>query len=371
MTETVLILVEDPGAANFAAGIPNALAARGTAAVIQATGSGVLQLKRLNASFDEIASEDDAESVLSRGRYRAVVVGSSENPDGGLASRLTAAARQHGIPTFGMVDGPANAHLRFRSSYGEQGIPDVILVPDSGTKRRFVSSGIAPDRIYACGHPHFDAIHASKSRLDAFGRRTVRLESFPELDPDQPLVVFLAERSDGLDPREFRRNADYSLAGSGRSDGRTEIVLEEVQAAISSLNPKPLLVVRLHPKNKRAEFERQASDIDAFSDGSSVLECVYAADAVVGMTSILLDEAVLLGRPTLAVLPRESEKEWLMSIEAGITPVVLRREDIAPAIARMLVSSSAADPRLLHEFASPGASERVADAILSVLHGRR
>jgi hypothetical protein len=66
---------------------------------------------------------------------------------------------------------------------------------------------------------------------------------------------------------------------------------------------------------------------------------VWAADLVIGMTTMLLLEAYLLGRPTLAVLPRISEKEWLVTLSNGLTPTVATHNDLVQMLGTITNSS--------------------------------
>jgi hypothetical protein len=358
----VLVFVEDPGAANFVAALPEELRARGISPTIYAVANGAVQLDRLGVEY---YAEFDPERALSGTEFGAAVIGSSENPDG-VGASLTASAKSRGIPTVGIVDGPANAHLRFRGRRGDEGIPTLILVPDIETGHRFEASGIAPERIVVCGYPHFDTVRKMRMRLEQEGQRSVRARIFPALDQTRPLIMFAAELSDGLDRNEFRRNRDYTLAGDVNSDLRTNIVLAETLLALGQIDPAPVFVLRLHPKNSRDEFTDFETRIDFLSDTGSAIECAFAADLVVGMTSILLAEAALLGRKTLSILPRESEKDWLATIGAGLTPAVSRREDILPALMRGLFGD-APDETAIAAFAPPGASGRAAEAIVMAL----
>ena len=54
-------------------------------------------------------------------------------------------------------------------------------------------------------------------------------------------------------------------------------------------------------------------EFDYFSQKELPLEVVYASDLVVGMTSMLLYEAALMGKVCLSIMPRSIEKAWLPS----------------------------------------------------------
>jgi len=53
---------------------------------------------------------------------------------------------------------------------------------------------------------------------------------------------------------------------------------------------------------------------------------------VVGLTTILLSEAVALGRSALSVVPRASEREWLLDPPQGKVNCVWQRASLAAAL---------------------------------------
>jgi hypothetical protein len=96
-------------------------------------------------------------------------------------------------------------------------------------------------------------------------------------------------------------------------------------------------VLRVHPKNTVSDFAEYQPELDMISQGGSPLELIYASDLVVGMTSMLLTEAVLMGKKTLSIIPDITEKDWLPSVRNGITPCVTTRNDLRGALQKLLV----------------------------------
>ena len=243
-----------------------------------------------------------------------MLVGTSEDKHA-AAHDLVAACREARIPTLGFVDGPANIERRFRGR-GDSPlafVPDAVLVPAETLRAQLGAVGFPGERIFVVTHPHFARLAAEKRRLDATGRDALRRRIFPACPAGRPILVFLAERSGGLDDENFRRSAAYTLAGRGGDDRRTNIVLEEVLDARRPSTPQPFIVLRLHPKNDPEEFAAYRHEIDQVSRAEPALDVVYAADAVAGLTTILLSEAAVLGRPVLSVVPRASERDWLLA----------------------------------------------------------
>lgn len=357
----IAAVIEDPGAANGLIGLADALAEKRIDLRIYATGTAKAYAPTIELDVADLADLDLP--FGGRDRPAAVLAGTSENPESPVFD-VTAAALAAGIPCFGFVDGPANAGRRFRGTGNNPlaHVPEYLLVSDPAAKDAFVALGFGAGRIEIVGHPGMDRVRARRVWLDFQGRDAVRQRVFPEIDPERPLVLFIAETSDGLDSREFRRSADYTLEGRGASDGRTEICLEETIDALEGAAPEAALALRLHPKNVRETFRPYARDLAAISTGGDPLEAVYAADLVIGMTSVLLFEAAVMGRPTIAVTPRALEADWLSSIGLGLTRHVCRAEDLRASIADAL-KGGITGLRSPDDMVPAGAAARMANAI--------
>jgi hypothetical protein len=308
----VLIFVEDPGAANYVAALPAALEAHGWRVALVAEGSACSYLQALGVAVKTVPPGAEAADILALTRPRVCVTGSSENLET-LGLKLNHASPAARIESVGVVDAPANAAYRFRglSDNPLAYVPHWLLVPDEGTRQLYAALGFPLQRIVVCGHPHYDFVRAKRAALAAEGQAALKCRLLPGVLPGQKVAVFGAELSTGLNPQQFQHSAEYTLSGRGARRGRTEIVLEEFLDAVSGISPRPYLVLRLHPKNAPEEFSDYRPEFDWVSQGGSPLELLYAADLVVGMTSMLLLEAVLLGRPALAIVPRTAELAWL------------------------------------------------------------
>lgn len=341
----LLIFVEDAGAANYVAQLPAALGERGLRSKLFADGVARDYLSRREIDFDATSRPLDADQLLTSVSPSLLLVGTSENTDT-LGLALIEKARGVGIQSVGVVDARANAGHRFRGG-GHHALayaPDWLLVPDEWTKDAFLALGYPASRALVCGHPHYDQVHNTVTRLVGMGRSIIRQKLLPGAN-GQRVLVFAAEVSYGLDPRQYRRSSAYTLSGRGTSSGRTEIVIEELLEALRFVRPRPYLVLRLHPKNQREDFAPYLGEFDCVSKDESPLELVYAADLVVGMTSMILIEAALMSRPTLSVIPRLSEIEWLPSTGLGIVRATTR-EQLRSALERLLSEPPRTSARL-------------------------
>lgn len=367
----VLIYVEDPGAANYVAQLPVALAERGWRARLMAAGYARDYLAQMGVSPEPASASNSPENILASLKPQALVVGTSENPDT-MGLQLVAAARRCGIESVGVVDAFGNAAYRFRGRRPEPlaFAPDWLIVPDAWTKEAFRDLGFPGDKIVVCGHPHYDLVRAAGQRLSQKNRQELRRAMFPQASADAKVLVFVAEISGGLNPEQYRRSPEYTLAGKESSLGRTEIVLDELLAAIHSLAIHPYLVLRLHPKNTLDEFAPYLPHFHQVSTQEAPVELVYAADLVVGMTSMLLLEAAIVGRPTLAIVPRRVEMDWLLSIRKGMTPCATTRGQLQTLLRQLLEEGVSLPPEKISEVIIFGSLERVKDFIDRLLDGK-
>lgn len=357
----VVIFVEDPGAVNCIAPLAERLRQRGTPLQLYAAGAAVGLLRDRGIAAATLHADDD---VLA-GDPRLLLTGTSENPIS-PAFDMIGRARRAGLPSIAIVDSMANSAYRFRGT-GDDALahaPDRLMVPDAATRQAYVDLGFDAAAIDVVGHPNDDRIRELAAGLAAIGREGARAATI-RAGADRFVIVFVSEISDGLDAQQYRRSADYTLAGTGKSDLRTAIVIEELLGAISTLEaeglPRPLLVLRRHPKESSADLGELADRFDEISTGGNPHLLIYGADLVLGMSSMLLAEAAQLGRPTLAVLPRGIERDWLAAVRDGLVPAVTDSTGLRDALREHL--SGRGRPVVETPQAADSAVERIIEVI--------
>jgi len=361
----ILAIIEDPGAANGMVGLRESLATRNIDLDLYAVGTARTYASGIG--LDVTPAPDDFAAEIQSSKPDAILVGTSENPDS-VAFTVIEQGKSWDIPSVGFVDGPANAQHRFRGRTDNPlaYMPDYLLVSDQLAHDVFIDLGVSSKAIQVVGHPNMDRVRDRKAALMTEGKAQVRARVFPGIPSDATLVLFAAEISDGLDPNEFRRNQDYALLGSGIHDGRTEICLEEVISALKACNANTSLVLRLHPKNDPEAFVSFNDDVDAMSIDGDPLEAVFAADVILGMTSILLFEAAVMGLPTVSVTPRRLESAWLTSIGLGLTRQVCTRNALHRTLNKLVKDPSAFVPPNIDIVVPPGAALRMADYLANI-----
>jgi len=369
MDMDILIYVEDPGAANFVANLPEALGKRGWHSRLLAGGFAYQYLLDRGVEPEPaLGSASSARELLSRIKPRLVIVGTAVNPET-FGFELISAATTAGISTLGVVDAFGNADYRFRGHTDNPlyYAPEWLAVPDQWTKEAYVELGYPADRLAVCGHPHYDYVLDTAARLRKQDRQRSRERLFPGNHNNAPVVLFIAEISTGINPSQCSCTPDYSLNGSGTYTDRTGIVLEEFLEALSLCEQEYFLVLRLHPKNTREELAPFLKYFHQVSQAEPPLPLVFAADLAVGMTSMLLLEAAILGRPTLSIVPREDEKTLLPTIRLNITPCATTRRELRTVLPDLLRRCQ--EPMVLdtNDWLHPGSRQRTVAFIEELL----
>lgn len=332
-----LIFVEDPGAANFVLGLSAALSDRGVKCRLFARETAVNFLRQRGEHVELIANDMTAEALMDKDFYSAVVVGTSVNPKS-LSFDLIAAAKRRGIPSIGIVDAIVGPHFRFMGMSDDplKHAPDTLLVPNDPTRITFENLGMPSDRLMVVGSPVVDAAAQAAELLAGNSFDEKRAAIFGEGCSDRQILVFISERSDGPDSTEYMKSAEYVLEGWGYTKERTKIVLEEVLYALSSLSPRPALMVRLHPREDAADYANYIEMIDGFTQGNDPYEEIYFSDGIVGLSSTLLVEAAAMGVPVLSILPREKECDWVPQMDGIEITTVTKHSEIPIALTSML-----------------------------------
>lgn len=366
MTVDALIFVEDPGAADFAADLPHVLAEGGLSATLLATGDAIPHLARLGVDATPVPPGATARGLIAAWRPRVVVVGTAEDSRT-LGLALVNEARRQGLTTVGLVDAYPNAGHRFRG-IGDRALahaPDWLVVPSEATRLAYVELGFEATRCVVTGHPHDDRVRAALPHLRSLDREALRAEVFPDAG-NRRVLLFLSETNVGLHAEQYVRDASYTLHGTGRHRTRTEIVLDELLAAVDRIEPRPYLALRPHPKNRPDDLADFVPAFDSVTRAPAALEHLWAADAVVGMTTTLLGEAAALGRPTLAIVPREEERAWIPAAVATRGRVASTTAETRAHVAAVLEG-----PPLPPEAGLDSPRARIAAAIEAVLRGPR
>lgn len=332
MTGNVLFAAAEPGGANVLAsfharshaayGSAEAWATPATCGIFDAVG---LRVGRLAAPPSEAEIE---RRWRASAPPHAVLTGTSL--DGTLEAALWRLAARDGVPALAWIDQWMNLERRFR-----RGRPTWVAVLDTAQRDALEALGFNASRIVIGGHPHLHAVLSrpgAAPRADRSGSQTVLFvsESYAE-----------DYRCGRLSPLGYDEHAVF------------DIVAEAVEAAARAHAERAIeLVVKFHPLEgePRAFIERiQArawpANVKArwLAGAASGREAAAAADLVVGMSSMLLLEALLMGRPVLSLTPDLRGEDPFIASRLGAVFAAHDREACLDLVRRALV-----DPGFRH-----------------------
>ena len=132
----VLIVVEDPGAANFVLELPEALQLAGMSTRIFACGHARQFLEDRRAAYEDYPAGLQADQLADTHAFKLLLAGTSQNPDSPVLA-LIDECRNRGTSAIGFVDTAADAHLRFngRSYDPLRHAPQSVIVADRSAGR--------------------------------------------------------------------------------------------------------------------------------------------------------------------------------------------------------------------------------------------
>ena len=365
----ILVFVEDPGPAAYAALLLSVFERCNWGVVLCASGVAAKYLLKNGIEFIDAPPPEESADLLSRISPNCLLTGTAENPDT-LGLRLIVEARSANIPSVAFIDACMNSAYRFRGTTSDPlaYVADWLLVPDDWALRSFVDLGLSSERIVVCGHPQYDNIRARAKEWElAGGVSTMRQRIFPSVPKDQRIITFISEGEHRFNLLPKATFARFGFQGRGVDKGRTKIILEEVLDVVKECSRRPYVVFRAHPTEQTDGYIQYGAEINYFSSDESPLELIYASDLVVGMTSILLLEAALLGRPTLAVLTQPSEVALLPNVRNGLTPHALTRHDLRKLLPSLLDANLVCAIRSMGDMLVADAARRVTGALFGII----
>lgn len=300
-----------------------------------------------------------------------VLTSASSDPDVDMTEkRFWLWAKVHGISSVAVLDQWQNVTRRFCGPGGAALLPyqpSRIAVMDEIVRAELLTQGFAADQVVVTGQPYLEWSVAYARAGEGAGRARVRRQF--QIEPGEYVVTFVAEPLAKFYGREVLGFDEFS-------------VLDEVLRLLGSRrhSERPVCVwVKLHSKNRRAEFDPRYTravacglPVQIIQDELSPEETLWGSDLVIGMSSLLLAQAALLGRPVISaqVGAQLGQPDQCYLSQRSLIPRVTN-----PARLRDLLDQFMHDPDYVQEYLSglspmntyEGAAERVADLCLTLI----
>ncbi|MCB0344520.1 MAG: hypothetical protein KDD66_05370 [Bdellovibrionales bacterium] len=304
---SVLFFARDPGAANVITALFRAF---GGEKVLYAKDYARKHLVRFSVPFVDFNSSVTPQSDLMQGvasvkawlsgleGVTAVVTGTADVDDV-TDKQIWQAAHELSIPTIAVIDLAIRTKERFFTKAGELVRPDYVLCPDDTVTKEIAAAQIPRQCAVTIGRPYLSMLHESRE-LWLAKRDGVRQQISDLFSAKfSTLVVFASEAQRAmLDDGEFAEVKALQLA----------------QQCASEALQDSCFVVKLHPRERWEDF----AGANCVSTEIDSLDLIAAADIVIGIKSMLLLEAVLLGRPAVSISAWDLEAPAFVSDSLGL-----------------------------------------------------
>lgn len=243
-------------------------------------------------------------------------------------------AADRGVPAVAVVDQWQYYGLRFSGPAPAEYVkyvPDWIAVMDDHARRETIAAGVPADRVVVTGQPAFDPLIGLRAAATESDRQAFRARL--GVPNDARLICFVAEALSD----HFGDQLGYT------EHSVLESVLDLCDEIVTTTGPALHVAVKLHPANRPDAFNwvRRRPTAGALSYSFHWTEqpprpLVLASDIVIGMSSVLLVESILLGRPTMSVQLGARETENCVATVIGAIPLLTSRAAVAATLGGLL-----------------------------------
>jgi hypothetical protein len=294
---------------------------------------------------DEVASDADVTSSIERLVPNARILVTSSTAWGlRVEARAVAHAKCCGCPTVTLVDFWSNYEhrLSYPSQSGWSVLPDRLAVIDDIMRDQLLRGGVSAKCLVVTGSPAFDNLLS---------------ESAPPLPAikNERVVAFLSQPITAL----------YGVEGDPTYLGYTEhSILRSVATVVSRSGLQ--LLVRAHPREDAVALKQFVRTLPgARIDTRPLRAIVEGSIAVVGMTTMALVEAALMGRLSLSVQIGRRGDDALPTNACGLTLPIADENELCATLVRATNGDPSLEPqrRLAALGWRPGATERMLDVI--------
>jgi hypothetical protein len=286
----VIAGAHDPGGANAVAATVAVLRAAGEDVLAFAKGPALRQFAALGVDCHAVS--DDHGPALRAVAGDVLLTGTSAQDS--FERELLAAAACRGLPSLALVDYWANYRARFvPGAFARAVLPDLIAAIDDPCAAEMAADGLPSERIRVVGQPYFGWLIERRPRASAV---------------DEHEVLFLSQ------------------------PGQNEVeALRWVIAAVRGSTPLPFLSIRFHPRQgDRGPSLRlldRAGLRYGIDDSPAPLGRSRHARAILGITTMMLAEAAIMGIPAGSVLA--GVPDTLATNRYGLTTALRTPDEVA------------------------------------------
>lgn len=351
----ILLLARDPGGANTILALVPALEEKGYELLLYGKDAALHRYQHFGLEGKDITLELGVIDVnhwrllLEREKPDIIITGTSG--DDFSERYLWEAARIQGVPSFAILDQWVNYGLRF-SPYGlnekdeyekhrlHPFMPDLILVMDEEARQEMIKEGIVAERILVSGQPYFDLIAAHRQKDNQLLGQETRAAL--QIAEDDYVITFVSESI----------SQDYVVApGENPYWGYDEIsIVQELVQTLAPISRQKSQIIHLlikkHPLEKDDNYRKICAGLDCGNLQIQVMErnvepwqLVLASDLICGMSSMLLLESILLGKPTISIQIGLIRENPFILDQKGVLKSILGHQDLDKSLRDIIIDN--------------------------------
>lgn len=282
--------------------------------------------------FEDLAG--GIETFLRKLQPKAVICGTTRynSPD----REAIAFARMRGVPCVAVVDEWYNHLLRFSGRDGGEFpvFPDAIALPDEFARREAIAEGVPQEICHATGSPSLALIaklgEAWRKFPPAIPKELIRLDG-------SAVVTFISET----------HSSDYGPAPGesgplGSFIGYTEqSVCRSILQTLGGIPRKFVFVYRPHPSE--SEFAQPMGLPEniqfRFAHNIHLHPLCYHSDIVIGMRSMAILEATLIGCRAASFQPGLIGPQLCTAVRLGLVPLLTDQLSLSEWISETCLKS--------------------------------
>jgi len=346
------IYARDPGSANIATSIYDALIDKGYKVILLCKDYAYTMCidKRLPCiNVTDYMNKVDIETVKKYLLFLDIdVIITGTSLEDNLERAIWKASCEINIKTYAILDQWMNLIERFENqpqNIKSRVFPDIIMVMDQMVYDILVNEGVESNHLRIVGQPYFEQLALKYTKKLDLLNHPIRLNQNNTIK-----ILFLSQPID-MFYNHTLGYTEYSVFSDFIS------MLENIRGRID----KDLeIALRLHPKENKEKFLDKVSlkynTKIYFDEEINIEESIMKSDIVVGMFSTGLFEATLIGKPILSIqvgLNDLKEDKFFLKNLANNQPVY-KLEDLEIRLLKLLT-----EPQIFEIDSFIGSSEKI------------
>ena len=289
---------------------------------------GILS-QRAPSAWSRLIPEQRARCVVDWGKMEAQAYLFATSVKDHVPLAVARDARKCSIPIVCVLDNWMNYRRRLEIDGKGLFLPDVYAVMDELARKEAIADGVPASVLRVTGHPGLASLGHVYSSFSHYQARNTALSRLTDRQTISRLIVFVSEPV---------ATDQGSSPGAPRYRGYTQYsVLEAFARALQPHADSVAIGLAPHPREDgamlAAHWERCRGRLEGgLMDAPNGREAVLVSDAVCGMSSLLLYEAMLLGKPTISLQPGLRTSHLCFLREKGLRDFVTEKCHIGDVV---------------------------------------